>query len=617
MLHKPDHCKSCVGWGWSCPTIGEGFVAPSGSGKNGVLIVGEAAGEEESLKGVPFIGKAGFTLSKLMKRADLERDDFRICNVLSCRPPNNKLLGMPYAQEAIDHCAKYLDDVIEEFKPKCILTLGNFAFRRVLPEVANQKGVGLLESKKHKGAVGYVFRSQKYDTWSLATIHPSFILRGQTAWAQVLIYTLQRSVEIAREGYAYDIPDYTLDCTPAEALRWVEQFEAYYSQNPDLYLSCDIETPEKGANEEDLDLEDGSDYTILRCGYSYRDLHGLSIPWGGPYQMVHERLLRSQCQKVWWNGGYDIPRILSQGVTIDGASHDGMDAWHVLNSDLKKSLGFVTPFFRKRQRMWKHESSEKPAYYNCVDADVAGGNMRGTVELLKKHGMFGVYNEFICELDPVFSAMSRAGMPVDVSRRTESSKALIERRRIVRETLQTLVPDAIKPFSPKNGYVRTPANTEGLQQIVLNGVRKTVCSVCGIDAPKKSHFKERTAKVCPTCGGKWLKRHIKTCSATEPVVRSINPCVGGSATERLEGETRWAKVLPFIPSTKGIMRYQEWNKHPLVFTGRGDDRKATTDEKAIKKLIGKYPDHKFYQLCLEDRELTKLLGTYIGYYEET
>ena len=303
---KPESCNGC-----SLATLGTGFLQVDGSGHYGVMMVAEALGKDEAEQSRPFVGKAGFTLEKLLKRAGLDRDGFRIANTIFCQPPNNKLLGMAYTDAAISHCAPNLDAAIKEFKPKCIITLGAFAFRRILPEVASLKGVGLLESKKHKGAVGYVFWSEKYQTWVLPTVHPSFILRGQTAWAQVLIYTLQRSVEIAKEGFAYDIPDYTLDCTPSEALRWVEQFEAYYSSHGDLYLSCDIETPEKGPDEEALDLEDGSDYTILRCGYSYRDLHGLSIPWGGPYQMVHERLLRSPCKKLFWNASYDVPRILA------------------------------------------------------------------------------------------------------------------------------------------------------------------------------------------------------------------------------------------------------------------------------------------------------------------
>ncbi len=59
-------------------------------------------------------------------------------------------------------------------------------------------------------------------------------------------------------------------------------------------------------------------------------------------------------------------------MIINGTNHDGMNMWHILNSDLRKGLGFVTPFLCHGQAMWKQESSAQPAYYNAVDASTAG-----------------------------------------------------------------------------------------------------------------------------------------------------------------------------------------------------------------------------------------------------
>lgn len=307
-LLKPLTCKGCP-----LEIIGTGFMEVSGTGTNGVLLVGEALGADEAIEGYPFVGKAGQTLEKMMVRGNLKKADFKIANVVWCQPPKNKLTGEWYAKEAIQHCSPYLDAAIADYKPKCIVALGVTAFRRLLPEVANLPGVGLLDSKRHKGARGYVFWSEKYDTWVIPTVHPSFIMRGKTSWAQVLIHDLQRGTEIARDGYAYVEGDYLLDPTPAEAMVWCSEFESFAStsSDPDFFLSVDIETPEKGPDEEDLDLEDGSDYIIIRCGYSYKDYHGMSLPWGGIYRAVHERLLSHPAAKLWWNGGFDIPRILA------------------------------------------------------------------------------------------------------------------------------------------------------------------------------------------------------------------------------------------------------------------------------------------------------------------
>jgi len=585
----------------------------SGSGYNGVLLVGEALGKDEAEAGRPFVGAAGAVLDKMLLKGGLKRDEFKIANVVWCKPPENKLSNTWYMLPAIEQCAPYLDAVIRDFKPKCIVALGAVASKRLLPDLP----VGILEAR------GYVHWSEKYQVWVMPTVHPSFIMRGKTAWAQVLIHDLQRAVEIAKDGYA-DVSKsvhYTLDCTVSAAMKWVDEFEAYYAANPELYLSTDIETAGKDADEEALDLEDADFAPPLRCGYSYKKGHAISLPWDGPYRIVHDRLLGHPCQKLFWNGSFDIPRLLAAGSVINGACHDGMDAWHVLNSDLKKSLGFVTPFFYHGFPMWKHTSSEQPAWYNAADCDTAGVNMRGTVELLKKHGMWAVYNEFICELDPVYSSMTRAGMPVDLAKRIKSSKRLIALRENVRKQIEQLVPQEIKPLQPKAGYVREPKDTTGLSLVTFNGVKVTKCPVCGERDPKKIHFKSRQRKECGRCSAKWTAAHGKprkkgnSCEGAPVVTIEDNKCAGAEAFTALEGDQRWAKVLPFVASTKGILTYQKAKNHPWVMTGKGKDKKPTTDEKAIKTLIGKWHDP-FYEKVLEDRELTKLGGTYIGWWNE-
>lgn len=581
---------------------------PSGSGSNGICIVGEALGATEVDAGEPFVGKAGFTLDKAFKRGGMNRDEFYITNACHCQPPFNKLAGQWYMQDALNHCSKYLDQEILDFKPKVIVGLGAIPLKTLVPEC--QVGI--------QNARGYVFWSKKYNCWVINTIHPSFILRGKTAWMQVLIHDLQRSIEIARDGFSYAEVDYTLDCSPSDAHIWVDKFERHWVENQDLFLSCDIETPGKtSGDEEDLDPEANEvvDQTILRCGYSYKEGHALSIPWDGPYRQVHERLLKFNCQHLWWNGSFDIPHINAQHIEIGGTNLDGMIAFHILNSDLKKSLGFVAPFFAKRYPMWKHLNSEQPAHYNACDADVAGINMRGTVELLKKHGMWKVYEEFVLELDPVYSAMTRAGMPVNYAARVKSSKELIRRRDIIRAKLNEIVPDSLKPLSPKEGYKKTPKDTTGLSEVVFNGILNRYCSNCNLLTPKKSHFKPKDGKFCTVCGEKWTKSHLKKHNG-ECELKQINPCSTATVIEKLEGETRWARVDPFTPSSKGILKFQEFKKHPVIFTGRGVDKKPTTNEKALSKLVGKYPDEEFYTLALEDRELTKVGGTYIGWVEE-
>lgn len=192
-IPKPEHCRSCLGWAWPCPTPGMGFVRPDGSGRNGVLLVFEAAGEQESLEGCPLVGKAGHTFDEMLHRGNLQREDFRIANVLSCRPPNNVLVHAPYEHAVIDHCAVYLDRIIEDMHPRCIVAGGRVALQRLLPQCP----VGIDDAR------GYAHWSQRYGTWIVPTIHPSRIARGQTALTLVFIHDLTKAVEIAKNRFAY------------------------------------------------------------------------------------------------------------------------------------------------------------------------------------------------------------------------------------------------------------------------------------------------------------------------------------------------------------------------------------------------------------------------------
>ncbi len=596
MLIKGPHCTGCV-----LETLGEGFGTADGTGKNGVLLVFEALGKDEAEVGRPMVGKAGQQFETMLRRGGFERDDFKIHNVVNCRPPNNKLSGAPYAQEAISHCAPYLDATVAAMRPRCIVAGGATALRRVLPDCP----VRLTDAR------GYVHWSDKYQTWVVPTWHPSHILRGQTALTLVFIHDVDRAVDIAKNGFSYLPLDFlSLDPTPRDTDAWVKAFEMAVACRRVGQLSIDIETWDKDQNEDELEDEDDEEikdrsFVIVRCGYSWHDQfdhpHVLSIPWGGEYTQFHRRLCASLIDKVFWNKGFDVPRILHSGLQIRGVIHDGMESWHVLNSDLRRNLGNVSTFFHPRLQMWKHTSSEQPALYNGVDAYAADVNHAQSVELLKKHELWLVYKGQILDFDPVTSAMTAAGMPVDVGRRREAAQQLTTFHDECRASMQPLVPDEARRLQPKEGYVRAPKDTSGLKEVLFDAKQTKRCSICQAIGPRKTHFTNKTIKV----------------SQPDISKRAPNPCLGGTTLVSLEGTKRWARVLPFIPSPKQILTYMAFRGHtPFKERDNYGVFKPTTNFKALKKMLGKYGQDRLYGLILQDRKLTKLAGTYIGWWVE-
>jgi len=128
----------------------------------GLLFLGEGPGAEEDAQGLPFVGRSGRLLDRLVaEEMGLTRDDFYITNVVRCRPPGNR---DPLPAE-IEACAPWLDGTVALLAPRVVVTLGNFAARRLL---GTKDGITKLRGRTYP--------------WREATLgptyHPAAVLRG-------------------------------------------------------------------------------------------------------------------------------------------------------------------------------------------------------------------------------------------------------------------------------------------------------------------------------------------------------------------------------------------------------------------------------------------------------
>jgi DNA polymerase len=123
--------------------------------------VGEAPGADEDIQGIPFVGKAGQLLTKMILAINFERDQVYIANVIKCRPPGNR---NPEPDE-IAACEPFLFQQIDAIKPRVIVALGAFAAKTLL---RSEDPISRL-----RGRV-YDFRGAKL----IPTFHPSFLLRS-------------------------------------------------------------------------------------------------------------------------------------------------------------------------------------------------------------------------------------------------------------------------------------------------------------------------------------------------------------------------------------------------------------------------------------------------------
>jgi DNA polymerase len=147
-----------------CPELAKTrhkVVFGSGSPHAKLVFVGEAPGADEDLQGLPFVGRAGQLLTKIIEAMGLTRDQVYICNVLKCRPPGNR---QPAPKE-VENCRPYLKRQLELIKPRVVVALGNHAVRALLQ----------IEG----GITGLRGTFQKYEGIPvMCTYHPAYLLRS-------------------------------------------------------------------------------------------------------------------------------------------------------------------------------------------------------------------------------------------------------------------------------------------------------------------------------------------------------------------------------------------------------------------------------------------------------
>lgn len=129
-----------------------------------LMFVGEAPGADEDEQGVPFVGRAGQLLTKIIEAIELTRDDVYIANVIKCRPPQNR---NPEPDE-VEQCEPFLFQQIDAIKPKVIVALGKFGAQTLL---RTQDPISRL-----RGRV-FEYRGAKL----IPTFHPAYLLRNPPA----------------------------------------------------------------------------------------------------------------------------------------------------------------------------------------------------------------------------------------------------------------------------------------------------------------------------------------------------------------------------------------------------------------------------------------------------
>ncbi|HUI74897.1 MAG TPA: uracil-DNA glycosylase [Candidatus Acidoferrum sp.] len=144
------------------------IVYGDGNPKADLVFVGEGPGADEDAQGLPFVGRAGKLLTQMIEAMGLQRREVYICNVVKCRPPENRT---PEKDE-VATCSPYLLRQLDAISPKVIVCLGSVAAQTLLQ---TNRGIS------HFRGEWIEFRGKKL----LATYHPAYLLRNPSAKSEV------------------------------------------------------------------------------------------------------------------------------------------------------------------------------------------------------------------------------------------------------------------------------------------------------------------------------------------------------------------------------------------------------------------------------------------------
>jgi uracil-DNA glycosylase family 4 len=604
---KPATCRPC-------PLFdrGRGYVPADGPDTADILFVGETPWVDEIIRGIPFAGAAGAMVHRLLRRNFMTREQFRWDNIIRCAPPHMEFAGTSYEHAAAHHCRQYLGETLAEGHT-VIVPLGGSALKHVL-----ELHGGKIKVEDFHGTVS------RHESGALVvpTFHPSHIQRGATNMTGTWSWDLQRALEVAKQGWVQEDIECVID-PPLDWFRaWVTDYLAAATQSPmDYWCAVDIETLEKAGRDEDalgpMNPEMAADraamdrsYTITRLNLACHPDQGVTVPWVEPYISEAKRALASRGVKLLWNEDYDLPRLHAQDAMPDGPCWDLMEAWHLIQSDVPRSLGFVSPF-HSGFGPWKHLSESEPERYAAIDGPQTLRNGYGIIPTLHDLGLWDVFQRHWYQLKrQVLQPAHIVGIQVDRPALNTFIDEMSEHCKRLLDELQDYVPDEVLPLAnerktkPPDDIVYTKATTEK----VRGGKKKHAPDELKMELYQRAAVVEklvlREVLVCKTCGSLDVARRHK-CQAS---LFADGPVAAPELSLETATVTRWFWKEPFNPdSAKQILAYiKATGSKP----GRAKKTGADTGDRETLQGLFRVTKDPFYQAVLVYRSVQKVRGTY-------
>lgn len=617
------------------------FTKITGSGRSGVLIVGEASGEHEAREARPFIehAPAGSILEKAIRTAGHNRDDFWITNVIRCRPPNNFLAGAPYEREAIQNCSQYLNRALAELKPRAILALGAIPLRELTGRMGERSSISDLRGFVLPGPSGIPV---------IPTFHPSYITRKHTALIGVLIrdINMARSAAAGRTTYVVNPKE---EIELREGVKAFEDLLKEIEEDQEVCIAFDIETPysQKGSEDElvergntEGDDDDGdemgdggftrhADYeegipdlpevghddnrSILSIQFAISDAWGVYGDYHDPkIRELAQRILATKNPKVGHNVyHFDIPVLEKDGVYVNGEIYDTLSMIHALQPDLPAKLQQVAVNYGWKFP-WKHESGIDSIFYGICDVCSVVLIMSKLANEMEKLGMWDGYQRYIREQrEKSEIPWERRGIPINVERLNELRGWLEQEVETKVEEIIRIVPPELHHMDPKEGFKNLPGE---IKDFVLQ-------SHPDLMAPVPWMKKDGTQRIDKEGNPVTKKNTTKIKDIYNMLLKgelngTLNNVLSNFPDLRVTKDgTKMYRFVPFNPrSSKQMIEYLKFRGYEVPKTFR--EGKETTADKVMRRLQERTKDP-VIALAREIRALEKMRDSYTGKGDDT
>lgn len=376
-----------------------------------IVLIGEAPGENEVRELLPFVGKSGELLERLLRDAGLRREDCYITNVVKYRPPKNefKFFRKKENRWLLEESLEELKEEVRALEPNIVIAFGNEAIAAA---------IGDRRISARRGFVGW---SGNFNCKVIATYHPAAILRSINLYP-ISLFDIRKAKE--ESGHREIIRK-----TKREnyVVRDISKFRELLT----IMLSCDrvsydIETVSEGID-------------AIAFGYFKNDTYyGASIPlmtdhgsyWGESEEReiwagIGNVLSDLRIAKIAQNAFYDTWHIMRDfGIMVTPISHDTMVAASMINPEFKKDLWFLGSMYTDAP-FWEDKSeglNEERWFYNAADASITLEIADKQRKELDEYKLTGFFHRIPMSVLPCMVRASLRGVRVDIEKRDQLLK---------------------------------------------------------------------------------------------------------------------------------------------------------------------------------------------------